>query len=163
MHHQTDPIPARRAAAPSIGRRHEQPELASAPALLPHQPVGNGAQLNREPRFRQKAFHPHFFTFFLAINSEIASERARAPRLAPLLGMARCQRRWYMYISKLVCDGDSEKNMVQTWRGRRPSLPAATVVAGAHVRAHGRVKHIYSGGGPKFFCVPHVCFELVLS
>ena len=25
--------------------------------------------------------------------------------------------------------------MVQAWRGRRPSLPAATVVAGAHVRA----------------------------
>ena len=47
-------------------------------------PSGNGARLKREPRFRQKAFHLHFLHFFLASNSEIASERARAPRLAPL-------------------------------------------------------------------------------
>ena len=29
-----------------------------------------------------------------------------------------------------------------------------------HVRMHGRAKHIYSGVGEQFFCVPHVCFDL---
>ena len=72
-------------------------------------PSGNGARLKREPRFRQKAFHLHFLHFFLASNSEIASERARAPRLAPLPGVARCRRRWY--ISKLLCRGDSNKTI----------------------------------------------------
>ena len=60
----TGPLPVKRAAAPPVEPRSRQPELASLPHCCRASPVGNGARLKREPWFRQKAFHLHFFTFF---------------------------------------------------------------------------------------------------
>ena len=51
-----------------------------------------------------------------------------------------CLRAWY--VSKVLCDSASNKTILQTWRGRRPSPPAATAMHAHYVRMHGRAKHI---------------------
>ena len=70
---QLDPLPVERDAAPSIRPRSQRAALSHTPAWLA------GARSNKSPG-SGKAFH---LQFFLASNSQIASERARAPRLAP--------------------------------------------------------------------------------
>ena len=85
---QLDPLPVERDAAPSIRPRPQQRERGPLPALLPHQPVGNGVRLKREPWFRQKAFHLHFFNIFFS------RATARSPQNARALRGSRPSRVW---------------------------------------------------------------------
>ena len=89
-----------------------------------------------------------------AFITRVTDYRSKA---APLPGVAWCRRRWY--ISKLVCDGDSNKTILQTWRSWRPSPPAATAMPAHHLHAWAGRTHIL-GGWRLVFCVVHVCFEL---
>ena len=132
---QPDPLPVTRAVAPCIDLRAQQPERGA----LQH--------CSRVHAQTQRSFPEgsSFHKFLLASNARSNPERARALRLAPLPRLVLCRRQWY--ISKLLCDGDSNKIIPPSWRGRHPSPPAATAAHADYGRAHGRLNHLYSGVG----------------
>ena len=155
-HPQPDPFPPKRSVTPSIDPRAQQPERGT---LQHGSPVhtSNGACV--QPGFRQTS---SFRKFSGRATARSTPERARAPRLAPLASGVGCLRAWY--VSNVLWRGDSNKIVPQTIRHHLHSPPAPTAVHAYNVRAHGRVKQIYSGGGKQFICVPHACcstcFEL---
>ena len=80
---------------------------------------------------------------FLASYIEIASKRARAPRLAPgageVVGWGTPQR------IVIVWDGDSGKIIRTGWRARHHIPPATGAMHALHICAHGGVIYIYTG------------------
>ena len=88
--------------------------------------IARGCRAQTLGRGRKNKERPSFRKFLSRAPARSSPERARALRLAPLPRWVRCLRAWY--ISKLVCDGGSNKIVPQKWRGRHPSPPGATAM-----------------------------------
>ena len=130
-----------------LNHTQQQPERGSLPAWLPRQrSTARAGALVPAKSISSATF------FSRATQRDRLRTRAHSEACALLPGVAWCRRRWY--ISKLVCDGDSNRIILQAWRGRRPGLPAATAAHADYRRAHGRSNDLYSGGGEFFFAFP---------
>ena len=105
-------------------------------------PLGTMKKAFREPTHTLPTNHEYSIVL-LASYSEIASESARAPRLAPgpgeVVGWGAPQR------LVIVWDGDSGK-IIHTGQCARHHIPPATGAMHAlHICAHGGVIYIYTG------------------
>ena len=120
----------KRDVAPSIERRPQEPERGA----LQH--CSSWAPLERGSSLAIRAFG----RVLLASYIEIASESARAPRLAPgpgeVVGLATPQR------LVIVWDGDSGKTIRTGWCAQHRTPPATGAMHALDVCAHGAVIYI---------------------